>query len=143
MRDVGQALRSLNKVLLLFAFIIIFFISLSVFGVNYTSSLTSFFTVGIAASFIFKSTCQRVFDSIMFLFVTHPFDTGDRCFIDTENLVVKKMGLLATVFTRADGSETYYFNSQLFTKFITNARRSDKTGQMCTLFIAWKTPLCR
>lgn len=141
MRDVGQALHSLNKVLLAFAFIIVFFISLSVFGVNFSSSLTSFYTIGIAASFIFKSTATRVFDSIMFLFVTHPFDTGDRCFIDTENLVVKKMGLLATVFTRADGTETYYFNSQLFTKFITNARRSDKTGELCTLFVSFKTSL--
>ncbi len=63
-----------------------------------------------------------------------PFDTGDRCFIDSrclsillfglltvtpdENLVVKKMGLFATVFTRVDGTQTYYFNSQLFTKFM-------------------------
>ena len=35
-----------------------------------------------------------------------------------ENLVVKKMTLFATVFTRADGTETYYFNSQLFSKFM-------------------------
>ena len=47
-----------------------------------------------------------------------PFDTGDRCFIDDENLVVKKMGLFATIFTRADGTETYYFNSMLFNKFM-------------------------
>ncbi len=47
-----------------------------------------------------------------------PYDTGDRCFIDDENLVVKKMGLFATIFTRADGTETYYFNSMLFNKFM-------------------------
>ena len=35
-----------------------------------------------------------------------------------ENLVVKKVGLFATVFQRYDGTETYYFNSQLFTKFV-------------------------
>jgi len=39
------------------------------------------------------------------------------CFTE-ENLVVKKMGLFATVFTRADGTETYYFNSQLFNMFM-------------------------
>ena len=47
-----------------------------------------------------------------------PYDTGDRCFIDNENLVVKKMTLFATIFTRSDGTETYYFNSQLFNKFM-------------------------
>jgi Na+/H+ antiporter NhaC len=70
MRDVGQALKSLNHVLLVFAFIIVFFISLSIFGVEIGSSITSFYTIGIAASFIFKSTATRMFDSIMFLFVT-------------------------------------------------------------------------
>jgi len=35
-----------------------------------------------------------------------------------ENLVVKKVGLFATVFSRADGTESYYFNSQLFSKFM-------------------------
>jgi hypothetical protein len=38
--------------------------------------------------------------------------------VTDENLVVKKMGLFATVFTRADGTETYYFNSQLFNMFM-------------------------
>ena len=70
MRDVGQALRSLDKVLLLFAFVIVFFISLSVFGVDVGDSLTSVYTLGIAASFIFKQTCANMFDAIMFLFVT-------------------------------------------------------------------------
>ncbi|KAH8118525.1 Mechanosensitive ion channel-domain-containing protein [Phellopilus nigrolimitatus] len=141
MRDVGAALRSLQHVLLFFAFVILFFISLSIFGVEVGDSLTSAYTIGIAASFIFKASAGGAFDAIMFLFVTHPFDTGDRCFIMDENLVVKKMGLFATVFTRADGTETYYFNSQLFTKFITNARRSGKTAEACTLQIAWRTPL--
>ncbi|EJD01268.1 uncharacterized protein FOMMEDRAFT_110956 [Fomitiporia mediterranea MF3/22] len=141
MRDVGEALRSLNQVLLAFALIILFFISLSVFQVNIGKSLSSVYSIGIAASFIFKNTAANLFDAIMFLFVTHPYDTGDRCFIDEENLVVKKMGLFATVFTRADGTETYYFNSQLFAKFITNARRSDKSTELCTLFIDWRTSL--
>jgi len=38
-----------------------------------------------------------------------PFDTGDRCFIDEENVVVKKMGLFATTFTRADGTTLYVY----------------------------------
>lgn len=95
MRDVGAALKTLDTVLLIFALIVQFFISLSVFGVNLTSSLTSVYTLGIGASFIFKSAASGAFDSIMFLFVTHPFDTGDRCFIDDEVMVVKKMGLFA------------------------------------------------
>ncbi|KAI0824686.1 Mechanosensitive ion channel-domain-containing protein [Trametes gibbosa] len=141
MRDVGEALKTLDHMLLFLAFIILFFISLSIFGVNIESSLTSLYTLGIGASFIFKNSASNAFDAIMFLFVTHPFDTGDRCFIDEENLVVKKMGLFATIFTRSDGTETYYFNSQLFNKFITNVRRSDKTAENLTMQVAWQTPI--
>ncbi|KAI0663140.1 Mechanosensitive ion channel-domain-containing protein [Cubamyces menziesii] len=141
MRDVGEALKTLDHMLLFLAFIILFFISLSVFGVNIENSLTSLYTIGIGASFIFKNSASNAFDAIMFLFVTHPFDTGDRCFIDDENLVVKKMGLFATIFQRSDGTETYYFNSLLFNKFITNVRRSDKTAENLTLQVAWRTPI--
>ncbi|KAJ7579082.1 Mechanosensitive ion channel-domain-containing protein [Mycena floridula] len=143
MRDVSVALRTLDQILLLFAMIILCFISLSLFGVNVGSSLTSVYTLGIAASFIFKNAASNAFDAIMFLFVTHPFDTGDRCFIDNENLIVKRMGLFATVFTRVDGTESYYFNSQLFSKFITNVRRSGKMFENLTMQLAWRTPLAK
>jgi hypothetical protein len=42
--------------------------------------------------------------------VTHPFDTGDRCFIGAENLVVKRMGIWSTNFVRVDGTEAYYYS---------------------------------
>ncbi|KAF8640037.1 hypothetical protein AX17_001279 [Amanita inopinata Kibby_2008] len=141
MRDVSQAQGTLDRIMLFFALVILFFISLSVFGVNITKSLTSVYSIFVAASFIFKRAASSAFDAIMFLFVTHPFDTGDRCVIDDENLVAKKVGLFATVFARSDGSETYYFNSQLFSKFITNVRRSDKTFESLLLQVAWRTPL--
>ncbi|KAH0839621.1 Mechanosensitive ion channel-domain-containing protein [Lanmaoa asiatica] len=136
MRDVGVALGTLDQILLLFAFVILFFISLSVFGVNINQLLTSVYSLGIAASFVFKNAASSMFDAVMFLFITHPFDTGDRCFIDTDNLIVKKMGLFATVFVRSDGTETYFSNSQLFTKFITN-----KMVESLTMQVAWRTPL--
>ncbi|KAJ6543841.1 Mechanosensitive ion channel-domain-containing protein [Mycena capillaripes] len=143
MRDVGAALKTLDHMLLLLALVVQFFISLSVFGVNVTSSLTSVYTLGIGASFIFKTAASGAFDSIMFLFVTHPFDTGDRCFIDDESMVVKKMTLFATVFTRWDGTESYYFNSQLASKFIVNVRRSGKMFENLTMQVAWRTPLAK
>ncbi|KAJ3760988.1 Mechanosensitive ion channel-domain-containing protein [Lentinula raphanica] len=143
MRDVGIALKSLDQILLFFALVVIFFISLSVFGVQIGDSLSSVYTLGIGASFIFKTSASSAFDAIMFLFVTHPYDTGDRCFIDDEILVVKKMGLFATVFARVDGTETYYFNSQLFSKFITNVRRSGQMYENVTLQLHWRTPLAK
>ena len=70
MRDVGAALKTLDRILLFFALVILFFISLSVFGVDVGKSLTSVYSIGIAASFIFKNAASNAFDAIMFLFVT-------------------------------------------------------------------------
>ena len=78
MRDVGAALKTLDRILLLFALIILFFISLSVFGVEVGSSLSSVYSIGIAASFIFKNTASSAFDAIMFLFVTQYVRTSLR-----------------------------------------------------------------
>ncbi|KAJ7283418.1 hypothetical protein C8J57DRAFT_1171063 [Mycena rebaudengoi] len=118
MRDVGAALKTLDKMLVLFALIIQFFISLSIFGVDVTSSLTSVYTIGIGASFIFKSAASSAFESLRYTDVVRTILTGDRCFIDDEAMVVKHMGLFATIFTRWDGTESYYFNSQLANKFM-------------------------
>ena len=70
MRDVGEALKTLDNILLFFAGVILFFISLSVFDVNVGESLTSIYSLFIAASFFFKNSASSAFDSIMFLFVT-------------------------------------------------------------------------
>lgn len=32
--------------------------------------------------FMFQNTCKTIFESIVFVFVMHPFDVGDRCVID-------------------------------------------------------------
>lgn len=45
--------------------------------------------------------CHNVNCILTLCSITSPYDTGDRCFIDNENMVVKKMSLFATTFTRS------------------------------------------
>lgn len=70
MRDVSTALRSLNQVLFAFALCILALIGLSVFQAAVINSLPSFYTLIVAASFVFKQSASNMFDAIMFLFVT-------------------------------------------------------------------------
>lgn len=70
MRDVGEVLKTLYYLILFFGGVVLFFISLSIFGVQVGNSLTSVYSIGIAASFIFKASASSAFDAIMFLFVT-------------------------------------------------------------------------
>lgn len=36
----------------------------------------------VVAAFIFGNTCKTIFEAIVFVFIMHPFDVGDRCRID-------------------------------------------------------------
>ncbi|QRW25467.1 mechanosensitive ion channel protein [Rhizoctonia solani] len=67
MKDISAAIQTLDRILLFFAAVILFFISLSVFGVAIGDSLTSVYSLGIAASFIFKNAASSAFDAIMFI----------------------------------------------------------------------------
>ncbi len=88
-----------------------------------------------------------VFDSIIFLFVTHPFDTGDRIAIkagtQTMVMAVKRMSLLSTEFTITDGTDMYVANAVLADLMITNYRRSGYQWEAATLQIAFDTPLSK
>jgi small-conductance mechanosensitive channel len=72
-----------DGLIVVIALIILFFIALGVFNIDVTQSLTTFYSLGLAAGFIFKNTAQVLFDSIIFLFVTHAFDSGDRIVLST------------------------------------------------------------
>ncbi|KAI8457824.1 hypothetical protein BY996DRAFT_6885123, partial [Phakopsora pachyrhizi] len=145
LQDVSHAIGKLDGIMMALGAVIFVFIALSVTGIDFAKTLTSVYTVGIAAAFIFKETAGNVFDSIIMVFCTHPYDTGDRIIMDNagveEVLTVKRMGLLATVFVRWDGTEWFAPNALLGQKFIINLRRSSNQFENVTLQFGWNTPL--
>ncbi len=70
MRDIDAALKMLHYILLLFAMVILFFISLGVFRVGVEGDLKNMIMFIIAASFFIRGSASRAFEAIMFLFVT-------------------------------------------------------------------------
>ncbi|KAL8135724.1 hypothetical protein AgCh_010380 [Apium graveolens] len=78
--------------------------------------------------FVFGNTCKTTFEAIIFLFVMHPFDVGDRCEVDGVQMVVEEMNILTTIFLRYDNQKIIYPNSVLATKFISNFYRSPDMG---------------
>ncbi|KAH9467771.1 hypothetical protein MJO28_006181 [Puccinia striiformis f. sp. tritici] len=145
LQDVSHAIGRLDRIMMAMSGIVFIFIALSIVGIDYSKALTSVYTVGIAAAFIFKETAGNVFDAIIMVFCTHPYDTGDRVIMDNDGveevLVVKRMGLLVTVFLRWDGTEWFAPNSLLGQKFIINLRRSTNQFENATLQFGWNTPL--
>ncbi|KAI5170380.1 mechanosensitive ion channel protein 4/5/6/7/8/9/10 [Pancytospora epiphaga] len=80
------------------------------------------------AQFLNKIISENVIQSIMFLFVIHPFDIGDRVLIKLdsveENLLVAELNVFSTLFYRWDGTSVFIPNYVLANHPISNVRRS-------------------
>ncbi|KAI9308763.1 hypothetical protein BJ944DRAFT_155602 [Cunninghamella echinulata] len=139
-RDTSQALGKIDIIIFLIFLLINIFICIStIFGVNLYQALIPLGTFIMGLSFMFSETVKVAFQSIMFLFVTHPYDAGDYCIIDSQTLLVHNMGITGTVFIRADGQKIYAPTSVLMTKLITNVRRSPSMGESITLNVDFRT----
>ncbi|KAH6782767.1 Mechanosensitive ion channel family protein [Perilla frutescens var. frutescens] len=90
--------------------------------------------------FVFGNTCKATFEAIIFLFVMHPFDVGDRVEVDGVQMIVEEMNILTTVFLKFDNNKIYYPNSVLATKPINNYYRSPDMGDAIDFAIHISTP---
>lgn len=57
-------------------------------------------TALLSISFVFAVTTQEFLGSCIFLFVKHPYDVGDRVEVGGTQMLVDRISLLYTVFTK-------------------------------------------
>ncbi|XP_068658791.1 mechanosensitive ion channel protein 10-like [Aristolochia californica] len=124
LNDTKTAVKQLNKLVSGIVIAVILIIWLLLMGVATTKVLLVISSQMLLVVFIFGNTCKTLFEAIIFVFVMHPFDVGDRCVIDGIQMVVEEMNILTTVFLRYDNEKIYYPNSVLATKPISNFYRS-------------------
>lgn len=139
-RDLGATVGKLDSVLLFLTFIIIVAIGLGIFGVTVASYLVTFGSLIVTLFVIIGNAARNIFESILFVFVFHPFDVGDRVEIDGQVLIVRHMDLNSTTFHRLDGQEINVTNPVLATKFIHNIRRSPHQSDAIQLDVSVRTP---
>lgn len=82
LNDTKTAVKQLNKLVTCILFVIIIIIWLLLVGIATTKVLVFLSSQLVVAAFIFGNTCKTIFEAIIFVFVMHPFDVGDRCVID-------------------------------------------------------------
>lgn len=102
MKDIGQALGAFDKVLLFIVLLIVVFIFLAFFQSSFVTIIAGAGTTLLSLSFIFAVTCQEFLGSCIFLFVKHPYDVGDRVVVNDVQLIVERISLLYTVFSRTE-----------------------------------------
>lgn len=83
LNDTKTAVNKLHRMLNFLVAIVILVIWLLILEIATTKFLLFVSSQLVLVAFIFGNTCKTVFEAIIFLFVMHPFDVGDRCEIDT------------------------------------------------------------
>ena len=141
LNDTKTAVNKLHRMLNFLVAIIILVIWLLILEIATTKFLLFVSSQLVLVAFIFGNTCKTVFEAIVFLFVMHPFDVGDRCEIDGIQMVVEEMNILTTVFLRYDNLKILIPNSVLATKAIHNFYRSPDMGDALEFCIHIATPL--
>lgn len=140
LNDTKTAVNKLHRMVNIMVGIVIAVIWLLILGIATSKFLLFLSSQLLLVAFIFGNTCKTVFESIIFLFVIHPFDVGDRCEVDGVQMVVEEMNILTTVFLRFDNQKIIITNSVLATKAIGNYYRSPDMGDAVEFLIHVATP---
>ncbi|XP_031266046.1 mechanosensitive ion channel protein 6 [Pistacia vera] len=140
LNDTKTAVNRLHHMVNTLVAIIIVIIWLLILGIATTKFLLFVSSQLVVVAFVFGNTCKTVFEAIIFLFVMHPFDVGDRCEIEGVQMVVEEMNILTTVFLRYDNQKIIIPNSVLATKAISNYYRSPDMGDAVEFCIHVCTP---
>lgn len=140
LNDTKTAVKTLHQVVNVIVGIVILIIWLLILGIATTQFLLFLSSQLVLVAFIFGNTCKTIFEAIIFLFVMHPYDVGDRCEIDGVQMVVEEMNIMTTVFLRYDNQKIIYPNSTLATKAIGNYYRSPDMGDAVEFCVHISTP---
>ena len=109
---------------------------------SFTTTLATAGTALLSLSFVFATTCQEVLGSCIFLFVKHPYDVLDRVDIGDDQLVVKHISLLFTVFKYVNShKQTQVPNIVLNSLWIQNVSRSEAMREQLSIYIDFGTTL--
>ncbi|KAH7012554.1 uncharacterized protein B0I36DRAFT_223666, partial [Microdochium trichocladiopsis] len=126
--DMAQAIRSLDKVCLCLVVFMAFLIFFSFLQASLLTSIATAGTMILSMSFMFAVTAQEFLGSCIFLFVKHPYDVGDDLVVmntEREQLIVIKISLRFTIFSRSDTQETVQISNIILNNlFIENRSRS-------------------
>ncbi|KAL8139369.1 hypothetical protein V2J09_005390 [Rumex salicifolius] len=126
--DTKSAVIKLHRMVNILVSVIICIIWLIILDIATSQFLVFASSQVVLVAFVFGNSCKNIFESIIFLFVIHPYDVGDRVEIDTVQMVVEEMNIWTTVFLRYDNQKIIFPNYILFMKPIGNFNRSPDMG---------------
>ncbi|RFU30053.1 hypothetical protein B7463_g6294, partial [Scytalidium lignicola] len=149
LKDLDSVVSKLDDVFFFIVFVITILVFISLISTSAAGVLTSAGSAVLALSWLFSATAQEFLQSIVFVFVKHPFDVGDRVTIygntgsqlRGDDYFVKEISLLFTEFKKMEGHVVQAPNSYLNTLFILNQRRSGGLAEAIPVTVKFGTSL--
>lgn len=149
LKDLDSVVSRLGNVFEFFIAVVSIIVFLTLISTSAAGVLTSAGSSILALSWLFSATAQEFLQSVVFVFVKHPFDVGDRVTIygnagDAglgDDYYVKQISLLYTEFKKMQGHIVQAPNSYLNTLFVLNQRRSGALAEAIPVVIKYGTTL--
>lgn len=141
LQDTGSIIGTLHTILIFIIQVASIFLYLLVWHVDIVRVWVTLSSVILAFTFVFGASIRRAYENVMFLFVVHPFDVGDRLLIDGESYIVYKMKLSTTIFEQGSGTKVWYPNDRLMLMPIFNQTRADCARESFEFAMDLTTPV--
>jgi len=149
LKDLDSVVSKLDDVFMFIVAVITILVFISLISTSASGVLTSAGSTLLALSWLFSATAQEFLQSVIFVFVKHPFDVGDRVTIygntgsemKGDDYFVKEIALLYTEFKKMEGHVVQAPNSYLNSLFILNQRRSGGLAEAVPVTVKFGTTL--
>ncbi|KAK4122272.1 hypothetical protein N657DRAFT_657126 [Parathielavia appendiculata] len=147
LKDLDSVIKKLDEVFMFIIVVIVIIVFISIISNSAAAALTSTGTFILGLSWLLQATAQEFLQSIIFVFVKHPFDVGDRVTVygntgsmmKGDDYYVLEVSLLYTEFKKMEGHVVQAPNSVLNTLFILNQRRSQGLADPINLKLRFGT----
>ncbi|KAG9252291.1 Mechanosensitive ion channel family protein [Emericellopsis atlantica] len=148
LKDLDSVIQKLDQVFLFIIVVVTIIVFISIISGSAAAGLASAGSSVLGLAWMLQATAQEFLQSIIFVFVKHPFDVGDRVTIygstgatmTGDDYYVTEISLLYTEFKKLQGHVVQAPNSLLNTLFILNQRRSNGLADPIPLTIRFGTP---
>ncbi|KAI0633263.1 Mechanosensitive ion channel-domain-containing protein [Trametes polyzona] len=139
MRDLDSAVGRLDNILMSLYFVIVILIFAVALEASLATLITSAGTLVLGLSWLIGGSLAEVLTSIIFLFIKHPYDVGDRVTIGEKTYTVKEMRLLSTIFLDSNSCQVQAPNTWMNTQLIHNIRRSPQMSETFEFDVSFGT----
>lgn len=147
LKDLDSVVKRLDAVFLFIIAIIAIIVFVSIISGSAAAALSTSGTTVLGLSWLLSASAEEFLQSIIFVFIKHPFDVGDRITVygntgslgTGDDYYVQEISLLYTEFKKMEGHIVQAPNSLLNTLFILNQRRSSGLSDVIELKMRFGT----